>query len=506
MAGQNFDFIIAGAGSSGNVIARRLIDAGKTVAIIEAGPYDTNPDITKVYDLGKLWHSEQDWDYRTLPQAHANNRELHIPRGKVMGGSHALNATIWVRGAKEDYDTWAYLGCDGWSWDEVLPAFKAIENYPQGAPETRGHDGLLDVRSDYETNPLQDAMLEAGQQAGIPLNEDYNSGNPEGIGRIQANVKDGNRFNTWHAYLKPVADHDNLTIITDAKVQRVIVDGDTVTGVEIRGESGIDKLHAKETILCAGALNSPEILLRSGIGPAEELQALGVTMTHDLPGVGKNLHDHILSPVIFEATEKEIPASAVLPAEVHVFTKSAPDKAVPDTQPLYFSVPMYNEDMEGPANAFTLMGGLVRPASRGELTLTGPEDDDPIALDLGVLSVQSDMDALIASVKESREVGRQEALAEWGPVEIYPGADVSDDDLEDYVRSSVVTYHHQVGTCKMGTDALAVVSPHTLRVYGLQGLRVADASIMPLVPSGNTNAPTIMIAERAAKFILDDVN
>ena len=506
MAGQNFDFIIAGAGSSGNVIARRLIDAGKTVAIIEAGPYDTNPDITKVYDLGKLWHSEQDWDYRTLPQAHANNRELHIPRGKVMGGSHALNATIWVRGAKEDYDTWAYLGCDGWSWDEVLPAFKAIENYPQGDPETRGHDGLLDVRSDYETNPLQDAMLEAGQQAGIPLNEDYNSGNPEGIGRIQANVKDGNRFNTWHAYLKPVADHDNLTIITDAKVQRVIVDGDTVTGVEIRGESGIDKLYAKETILCAGALNSPEILLRSGIGPAEELEALGVTVTHDLPGVGKNLHDHILSPVIFEATEKEIPASAVLPAEVHVFTKSAPDKAVPDTQPLYFSVPMYNEDMEGPANAFTLMGGLVRPASRGELTLTGPEDDDPIALDLGVLSVQSDMDALVASVKESREVGRQEALAEWGPVEIYPGADVSDDDLEDYVRSSVVTYHHQVGTCKMGTDALAVVSPHNLRVYGLQGLRVADASIMPLVPSGNTNAPTIMIAERAAKFILDDVN
>ncbi|MGP5004831.1 Choline dehydrogenase [Corynebacterium casei] len=413
MAEQNFDFIIAGAGSSGNVIARRLIDAGQTVAIIEAGPYDTNPDITKVYDLGKLWHSEQDWDYRTLPQAYANNRELHIPRGKVMGGSHALNATIWVRGAKEDYDTWAYLGCDGWSWDEVLPAFKAIENYPDGAPETRGHDGLLDVRSDYETNPLQDAMLEAGQQAGIPLNEDYNSGNPEGIGRIQANVRDGNRFNTWHAYLKPVADHDNLTIITDAKVQRVIIDGDAVTGVEIRGEGGIEKLYAHETILCAGTLNSPEIVLRSGIGPAEELEALGVTVTHNLPGVGKNLHDHVLSPVIFEATENEIPASAVLPAEVHVFTKSTPGKSVPDTQPLYFSIPMYNEDMEGPANAFTLMGGLC-PASRGELTLTGPEDDDPIALDLGVLSVQSDMDALVASVKESREVGRQEALAEWG--------------------------------------------------------------------------------------------
>ena len=506
MVEQNFDFIVVGAGSSGNVIARRLVDAGHTVAIIEAGSYDTNPDITKVFNLGKLWHSEQDWNYHTLPQAHANNRELHIPRGKVMGGSHALNATIWVRGAKQDYDTWAYLGCDGWSWDEVLPVFKAIENYPQGDPDTRGQNGLLDVRSDYDTNPLQDAMLEAGQQAGIALNEDYNSGNPEGIGRIQANVRDGNRFNTWHAYLKPVQDAENLTIITDAKVQRVIVDGNTVKGVEIKGEGGIDKLYAPETILCAGALNSPEILLRSGIGPAEELDALGVTVTHDLPGVGKNLHDHVLSPVIFETTKKEVPDSTVLPAEVHVFTKSTQDKAVPDTQPLYFSIPMYNEGMTGPEKGFTLMGGLVRPASRGELTLTGPDDDDPIALDLAALSVQADVDALVASVKQSREVGRQEALAEWGPVELYPGAGVSDDDLEDYVRETVITYHHQVGTCKMGTDAMAVVSPRDFRVTGLHGLRVADASVMPMIPSGNTNAPTIMIAERAAQVILHDVN
>ncbi|APT83663.1 GMC family oxidoreductase [Corynebacterium ammoniagenes] len=506
MVEQNFDFIVVGAGSSGNVIARRLVDAGHTVAIIEAGSYDTNPDITKVFNLGKLWHSEQDWNYHTLPQAHANIRELHIPRGKVMGGSHALNATIWVRGAKQDYDTWAYLGCDGWSWDEVLPVFKAIENYPQGDPDTRGQNGLLDVRSDYDTNPLQDAMLEAGQQAGIALNEDYNSGNPEGIGRIQANVRDGNRFNTWHAYLKPVQDAENLTIITDAKVQRVIVDGNTVKGVEIKGEGGIDKLYAPETILCAGALNSPEILLRSGIGPAEELDALGVTVTHDLPGVGKNLHDHVLSPVIFETTKKEVPDSTVLPAEVHVFTKSTQDKAVPDTQPLYFSIPMYNEGMTGPEKGFTLMGGLVRPASRGELTLTGPDDDDPIALDLAALSVQADVDALVASVKQSREVGRQEALAEWGPVELYPGAEVSDDDLEDYVRETVITYHHQVGTCKMGTDAMAVVSPRDFRVTGLHGLRVADASVMPMIPSGNTNAPTIMIAERAAQVFVHDVN
>ena len=497
-----FDYIIVGAGSAGSVIARRLVDAGKKVAVIEAGDYDTNPDIEKVYDLGKLWHSEQDWNYRTTPQESAQGRELHIPRGKVMGGSHALNATIWVRGAQQDYDTWAYLGNDGWSWNDVLPVFKAIENYPAGDPETRGHDGLLDVRSDYETNPLQDAMLEAGQQAGIPLNEDYNSGNPEGIGRIQANVRDGNRFNTWHAYLQPVVEADNLTIIAGRKVLRVIVEDGAVQGVELRGEGGIEKHEAQETILCAGAINSPEILLRSGIGPADELQELGIPVALDVPGVGKNLHDHVLSPVIFEATKKEVPASPVLPAEVHVFSKSTPEKAVPDTQPLYFSIPMYNEDMEGPANAFTLMGGIVRPASRGSLTLTGAGDEDPIALDLGALKVQADVDALVASVKQSREVGRQEALAPWGPVEIYPGPEVSDDDLEDYVRGSVITYHHQVGTCKMGIDDMAVVSPHTLRVEGLSGLRVADASVMPLVPTGNTNAPSIMIGEKAADFIL----
>src|SRR5699024_8073783 len=293
MVEQNFDFIVVGAGSSGNVIARRLVDAGHTVAIIEAGSYDTNPDITKVFNLGKLWHSEQDWNYHTLPQAHANNRELHIPRGKVMGGSHALNATIWVRGAKEDYDTWAYLGCDGWSWDEVLPAFIAIENYPQGDPETRGHDGLLDVRSDYETNPLQAAMLEAGQAGGIALNEYYQSAIPAVFGPIQSIGRDEIRFNAWHAYVNPVAVHANLNIVTDAKVLRVIVDGDTVAGLEVRGEGGIDKLYAEETILCAGALNSPEILLRSGIGPAEELEALGIPVAHNLPGVGKNLHDQI---------------------------------------------------------------------------------------------------------------------------------------------------------------------------------------------------------------------
>lgn len=355
---------------------------------------------------------------------------------------------------------------------------------------------------DYERNPIQDALVEAAQQAGIPFNEDYNSGDPEGVGKIQANVRDGNRFNSWHAYLKPIADHENLTIITDVVVREVLVDGTTVTGVLVETVDGLQEMHAQETILCAGVLNSPEILLRSGIGPAEELREVGVAPKHDLPGVGKNLHDHLLSPVIFTTTKKEVPASPCLPAETHVFTKSRPELAVPDTQPLYFSVPMYNEGMEGPDNGFTLMGGMVRPASRGELTLTGPGYEDPISVDLGALTAQADIDALVASVRECREVGQQDALAEWGPQELYPGPEVADEDLEQYVRDTAITYHHQVGTCKMGIDTMSVVDPQQLRVYGLDGLRIADASIMPLVPTGNTNAPSIMIGEKAAKAIV----
>lgn len=429
---KQFDYIVVGAGSAGCVIARRLVDAGKSVAVLEAGDYDVNPGIEKVHTLGLLWGSPQDWNYHTVPQPGAAGRSLHIPRGKVMGGSHALNATIWVRGAKQD----------------------------------------------------------------------YNSGDVEGVGKIQASVRNGNRFNTWHAYLKPVENAPNLTIITSAHVHGLVVEDGAILGVTAAVSGELQELRADETILCAGALNSPEILLRSGIGPAEELEALGIPLTHDLPGVGKNLHDHLLSPVIFTTTKKEVPVPEVLPAEVHVFSKSRPDAAIPDTQPLYFSIPMYNEDMEGPENGFTLMGGIVRPASRGELTLTGPNPSDPIAIDFSALSVQADVDALVASVKQCREVGRQPALAEWGPEEVYPGPVVSDDDLEAYVRSTAITYHHQVGTCKMGIDAMAVVDPRTLKVYGLEGIRIADASVMPLVPTGTTNAPSIMVAEKAAAFLL----
>lgn len=502
------DFLVVGGGSAGIVITRRLLDAGKTVTLVEAGLRDPNPDIAHLYNLGKLWHSEQDWDYYTVPQEGASGRRLHLPRGKVLGGSHALNACIWVRGDSSDYDAWEKMGNSGWGWSDVLPYFKKIENFDGGASATRGRDGLLDVRENFRRNPLQESMVEAAQQAGHKLNPDYNSGDVEGVSRMQLNLRDGERFNVWHAYLRPVADHENLTLITDARVEKVLFDGNRATGVLLHQGGDSQELLADTVILSAGALGSPEILLRSGVGPRAELEQLGIEVVADSPGVGKNLHDHLLSPVIFTA-DKPIPAPEDAPAEVHLFAKSSPALEIPDTQPLFFSVPMYSQDygqgqMEGPVEGFTLMAGIVRPASRGELKLTGASLTAPVTVDLAALSKDEDVTALIASIKHCRAIGQQPALAkEWGAQEIWPGTSVSsDEELETYARDSVVTYHHQVGTCAMGSGPEAVVDSSDLAVRGVENLHVIDASVMPVVPTGNTNAPTIMIAEKAAETLV----
>ena len=507
---EHFDYVVVGAGSAGCVIARRLIDAGKKVCLIEAGGDETNPNIDHLNTLGLLWHSAQDWDYYTTPQPGAMNRKIHLPRGKVLGGSNALNAVIWVRGDAWDYEQWVESGCPGWSWDEVSPVFAAIENFDGEITDNRGTEGPMDVRIDYERNPIQEDMVTAAEQIGLGYNPDYNSGSVEGVSRIQLNVRDGKRLNTWRAYLKPRLGDGNLTILTSTHARRLLIDENkVVTGLEVDFRGRVGTVSAKEVILTSGALASPELLLRSGIGPAEELREVEIEPVLDLPGVGKNLQDHWLSPVIFSTGDTEVPMGEVAPAEVHLFAKSKPELPVPDTQPLFFSVPMYAHDSApnvqsgpGPGGAFTLQGGLVRPESRGEVTLSGPNPQDPTLVNPNVLSEQADVDALVASVRQCREIGRAKALAHWQPTELFPGPEVSDEDLEDYVRGSVVTYHHQVGTCRMGQDETAVVDPSTFAVHGLSGLRIADASIMPQVPTGNTNAPTIMIAERAAAVLV----
>ena len=502
---ERLDAIVVGAGSAGSVIARRLVDAGKHVHLLEAGGHDSSPAIHDPYRLGEIWHSADDWDYYTAPQEHAAGRRLHLPRGKVLGGSHSLNAMIWVRCAPADYDHWAELGNEGWSWADVEPVFEKIEAYDGPATPGRGTEGLLPVSVDYPLNPIQRSIIEAATQIGLDENPDYNSGALDGVSRQQLTVRDGRRVSTWAAYAEPILDSPLFTLTTGAWVHRLLIDGTTVVGVEYEVDGRLEQLHADQIVLAAGALDSPRILLRSGIGPAEELRSLGIEVVVDSPDVGKNLHDHLLSPVIFATERREIepPIPGTGVTQSHLFWRSREGLDVPDTQPIHFSVPMYEEWMTGPASGFTLMGGIVSPKSRGSLTLAGPGAHDGIVIDLAALEHEDDLLSLEASVRQCREIGRAAALREgWGAREIYPGPAIDDaEGLRDYVRKTAITYHHQVGTCRMGVDSRAVVDPR-LRVRGVSGLTVADASIMPQITTGNTNAPVVLIGEKAAEFLI----
>ncbi|MGC4963998.1 GMC family oxidoreductase [Gordonia sp. DT101] len=492
------DVLVLGAGTAGSVITRRLLDAGLTVTLVEAGGADTNPAIRDMSRVGELWLGPEDWGYFSAPQRNAMDRRLHVPRGKVVGGSNQLNGTIWVHGSPWDYDQWAAAGNTGWDWESVSPLFKQIES-------AQSPDGLIDT-VEPDLSPIQQGILDSAVTHGLPLNSDYNSGDQEGVSRMKLNLRDGQRLSTWAAYMRPVLDHPRLTLESSALVHSIIVSDGTVRGVRIIDvDGGHRELHAGLVILSGGAIGSPTILLRSGIGPADELRSHGIDVVADVPGVGKNLQDHFLVPVIF-GTEKPIdPPQPFQPVtQTHWFWKSDPTLPVPDTQPINFSVPFYYDDaMTGPTSGFTLHAGLIRPHSTGSVTLRDTDPASEPIIDFNLFDDERDLRALVRSVRQCREVGRQGPLAdEWGASEALPGPDVDDSDeaLAAWVRRAVNTYHHQAGTCRMGTDADAVVSP-ALRAVGVENLMIADASVMPSVTTGNTNAPTAMIAERAAELI-----
>jgi choline dehydrogenase len=502
-AGSTFDVVVVGSGSAGSVVARRLVDAGASVLLLEAGAADENPAIHDPARLFELWDSAEDWGYRTVPQAACADRELGLPRGKVLGGSSALNGMIYIRGHRSDFDGWASLGNPGWGYDDVLPLFKRSEDFDRGASTYHGAGGPLPVTTRYEPHPVTAAAVAASQEAGIPFSDDHNGQDLDGVGFVQLTTRDGRRMSAATAFLGPVREAERLTVLTGARARRLLFDGTRCTGAGIERDGRLESYRAEhEVVVSCGTIESPKLLMLSGIGDPVELDRLGIDTLVALPGVGQNLHDHVLSPVIFSASRPVPPAAPGLQQlHGHLFARSRPELPAPDLQPLFFHLPMYIEDMEGPPDGFTLMAGMIRPASRGTIRLASADAGEPPLIDPAYLSRDEDLDALVAAVALCREIGHQDALTEWRAEELYPGDAVrTREELADYVRRTAITYHHQVGTCRMGVDELAVVDPE-LRVHGVEGLRVADASVMPFVTSGNTHAPAVMIGERAAELV-----
>ncbi len=535
---DTYDYIIVGAGSAGCVLANRLSAVpGNRVLLLEAGGRDRNPLFRLPMLMGKLFQSGiYNWHYHTEPEAHLDGRSLYWPRGKALGGSSTINGMIYVRGNRHDYDRWAQLGLPGWSYEEVLPAFRRSEGHIQRHDDFHGGEGELTVCRARSKSLLHDVFVEAGTQAGHPANDDFNGAEQEGVGKFDFTIKDGKRWSTSFAFLRPVLSRPNLTVETEALTQRVLVENGRAVGVRFSQGGAIREVRAgREVVLAAGTVNSPQLLMLSGIGPADELAAHGVDVVHDLPGVGKNLQDHVdcvmswecRKPVtlygdlradrlVWSVAQGMLLGTGVVttfPYEAGAFLKSRSDLVAPDIQlhfmpalektaNLHFPNPFRRRQAVEANHGFTLRVGPVNPESRGEITLRSADPADKPRIRANYLQSDFDLRTMIAGIRMTREIIAQQAFDPYRGRELAPGPDrMGDADLEAWLRATAMTTFHPVGTCKMGIDPMAVVDAR-LKVHGIDGLRVADASIMPVISSGNTNAPAIMIGERASDFIL----
>ena len=536
----DFDYVIVGAGSAGCVLANRLSASGRhSVLLLEAGGSDVNFWIWMPIGYGKTFYRPSvNWMYMTEPVPSMNNRPAYWPRGKVMGGSSSINAMVYIRGQQQDFEDWKAMGNPGWGWDDVLPYFKRAETNDRGADAYRGGEGPLHVSTmDRDLHPLCETFLQAGEELQYPRNPDFNGASQEGVGTYQNTAKGGMRMSTARAYIRPARGRANLRIEKRAHATRVLFDGRRARGVEFRQNGRLRTAHARaEVILAAGAINSPQLLQLSGIGPGGLLRDRGVTPFHDLPGVGRHLQDHIAIDYLFRSkvptlNEQLHPWYGKLwqgmryvltrrgPLSLGVnqaggFVRSRPGLENPNLQ-LFFSPVSYTKAPPGkrplmnpdPFPGFLIGAQPTRPTSRGHLEIRSPDPLQPVAIHPNYLSTDKDIEEMLDASRLSRRIAQAPALARVIESEIAPGPDItSDDDLLADIRARASTVFHPVSTCRMGPDPAADVVDARLKVHGLEGLRVADASIFPTVTSGNTNAPAIMVGEKAADLILADAN
>jgi len=524
------DYVIVGAGSAGCAMAYRLAEAGRSVIVIEHGGSDWGPFIQMPAALSYPMNmARYDWGFETEPEPHLGGRRLATPRGKVIGGSSSINGMVYVRGHACDFDHWAEQGADGWAFADVLPYFKRMEHWhgDAGEPEWRGTDGPLHVTRGPRDNPLFHAFVEAGRQAGYPVTEDYNGRQQEGFGPMEQTVWRGRRWSAANAYLRPALRRPNCRLVRGL-ARRVVIEEGRATGVELRRRGRVEVIGARaEVILAASSINSPKLLMLSGIGPADELAGHGISVVANRPGVGRNLQDH-LELYIQMASRKPITlyrywnlaGKAAIGAqwlftrrglgasnqfESAAFIRSAAGVRYPDIQ--YHFLPMavrYDGRAAAEGHGFQAHVGPMRSASRGAVTLRGPDPEAPPRIRFNYMSEESDWRDFRTAIRLTREIFAQPAFAEYAGHEIQPGAAVqSDAALDDFIREHVESAYHPCGTCRMGRadDPSAVVDPQG-RVIGVERLRVADSSIFPRITNGNLNAPSIMVGEKVADAVL----